>query len=196
MPKDIIANMFLNVEVCGWEVPSDPLNKFDNLIPAERTLFIEKASTRTQSYAFGEYSTTSSKYPSWHAKSGKELCPITGYYLSSSGTTFIEYSAEKNYVGQYKKQLREWNPAKREFLIDTADDTTKVGTETFYVQIRTRGNSLRYYEVKTSLICGKETLTVPDKPYNFVVEQNKTAEEAVYQISNFQSDMPINCGIK
>jgi hypothetical protein len=47
MPKDIIANMFLNVEVCGWEVPSDPLNKFDNLIPAERTLFIEKASTRT-----------------------------------------------------------------------------------------------------------------------------------------------------
>jgi len=43
MPKDIYADMYLNIEACGWEVPSDPLDKFAKLIPAERTFYIEKA---------------------------------------------------------------------------------------------------------------------------------------------------------
>jgi hypothetical protein len=92
------------------------------------------------------------------------------YTLSSSGTSEVAYAAEVNTAATYKKLLRTWDETSRTFLIDTADDTTQVGTETFYIVITTRGNRKFYYQVKTTVECGNEIITYPGGAYTFTIE--------------------------
>lgn len=49
----------------------------------------------------------------------------------------------------------------KQFTIDTADNTTREGDDTFYVRIRTRGMRIFYYPVKSTLVCGKEKVYYP-----------------------------------
>ena len=58
----------------------------------------------------------------------------------------------------YHKSLRSWDESKRSFLIDTADRTAKLTTETFYVKVTSRGNRSAYYPVESVVLCGRETL--------------------------------------
>lgn len=167
-PRTVVNQLALYFDVCGWEVPNDPLDPFTGLIPKTRVLYVEEGKNRSHAFKFGEYTTTSTKYPSWHSKAGQEQCPITGYYLSKSNTASVPFTPLKNTDTKYYQLLREWDETKREFLVDTADDTTKLTTETFYIEIRTRGNRKRFYEVTTKIICGNEKIIYPtSRAYHF-----------------------------
>jgi hypothetical protein len=52
-----------------------------------------------------------------------------------------------NTAAEYKKLLRAWDPATRTLEFDTADETSKLGSETFHILIKTRGNRNFYYPV-------------------------------------------------
>lgn len=126
--------MDIFIRVCGWQELKTAADSGDN-IPATRTLRVESGTTRSKEYTIGPYSTTSTKYPSWHTDAGKEICPITQWRLSSTTGSFTAYAAALNTASSYVQLLRSWDVATQKFLIDTADDTSQLGTETFYIEI-------------------------------------------------------------
>jgi hypothetical protein len=110
-------------------------------------------------------------YPAWHANSGTKQCDVTGYQLSSSGTSSVTYTAEENTASVYKKLLRSFDDQTRTFLIDTADDTSKLGTETFWIEIKTRGKRSSFMQVQSTVECGDEVISFPSSPTTFVTRE-------------------------
>jgi hypothetical protein len=68
-----------------------------------------------------------------------------------------------------------WDESTRTFLIDTAEETSKLGEETFYIKITTRGGREFYKEVKTTLTCGNEVITEPSAPIVLTVRKGDAA---------------------
>lgn len=106
------------------------------------------------------------------------------------------YLPMRNTNTTYYKLLRRWDPRKLHMQFDTADNTSRVGTETFYMQIKTRGQRTYYYRVTSTLMCGNETVYTPEKLQVFTVEQNATTPNTNLTIKGFWSDIPRLCGIK
>lgn len=98
-------------------------------------------------------------------------------------------------AGDYKKSLRTWDEPTRTFTIDTADNTTSLGTETFYILMTTRGNKKVYYPVETLIVCGKEKMYHPTDPVILILQQNSTWPKTNHTVQGFISDMPRLCNI-
>lgn len=136
------------------------------LIPEKTTYYVEIWTNRSISWTFTDYTTDSTKWQTGFPVStdftnaslytaGEPQCDIVGYslWIKDSGGNYLAYSAELNteteasmaskradHYGDYKKSLRTWDESTRTFTIDTADNTTQLGTETFYILMTTRGN--------------------------------------------------------
>jgi len=66
--------------------------------------------------------------------------------------------------------LRTYDESTRTYTIDTADDTSKLGTETFYVEVLTYGGVAVYKQNTITLECGDETVSKPTNAVSFTIE--------------------------
>jgi hypothetical protein len=65
--------------------------------------------------------------------------------------------------------LRTWDESTRTFLIDTAETTTFLGTETLYIKVTTKGSRFFYKEITTIIQCGNEVVNAPSAPVSITV---------------------------
>ena len=190
--------MKLVFDICGWESVIDPtvpdtLGGVVTLIPPVSIYYVEVGVNRSNTITFTDYTTDSTVWAvgaplsaefstaSQYA-AGEPQCDIVSYTLWKKDTAgnYVSYAAEINSrtphteVLTYKKSLRTWTEPTRTFTIDTADNTTKLGSEVFYVKALTRGNIAAYYPVNTTIICGKELMYTPTEPVVIVHQQNAT----------------------
>lgn len=170
--------MKLVFDICGWESVIDPtvpdiVGGNITLIPPATTYYVEVGTNRSHTITFTDYTTDSTVWAvgaplssefstaSQYA-AGEPQCDIVSYTLwqKDSAGNYVSYAAELNSrtsnsdILTYKKSLRSWTESSRTFTIDTADNTTRLGTETFYIKALTRGNIPAYYPVETTLVCG------------------------------------------
>ena len=175
---NLYVEKWLYIDVCGWESITTParVRSYDQPIeiPLKTEYFIEAGDKRTKLFTFWPYTTDSAPFPTWHPAAGKTQCDVTRYELvvGPGGTNDTPYLPQLNTIVDdstypsyswlptktYHKSLRSWDESKRSFLIDTADRTAKLTTETFYVKVTSRGNRSAYYPVESTLLCGRETL--------------------------------------
>lgn len=124
--------------------------------------------------------------------------PNDNFYAVSTGNSRA-FNADGTSTLTFDKTLLKWWDNNRTWHIDTADNTTKKGSATFYVLVVTRGNVKEWHPVTTNVICGRETIKNTPLPGGLVqwrVQQNTTTYETTMWVHpHFWSDMPFNCPI-
>ena len=164
-PLERFEYQLVYVDICGWERVIEPIDVVSRvLIPYEETYYVQTDMwpwrlTRGDHnrapgvVTFDDYTTTSVAYPDWHEEQEELQCDINQYRLM----TQQEYGLESEDIASLMtptdntndaysgSRIIYWDEPTLTYHVDTADNTTRLGTETFWIRMRTRYPRWEFY---------------------------------------------------
>ena len=143
-PLEVFNWILVEVDVCGWEEIVEPLDRAAaSFIPYEKVYYVEPYHNRSNgAYTYTDYTTTSSQWPSWHENYPDLQCDIVDIQLTNDqcyDETCYHSPTMNTDDDWYGSRLIQWTEDEpHSFLVDTADNTTRLGTESLYIRMQSR----------------------------------------------------------